>query len=178
MNDRMLSELYSGDNCKVFYEHFSLLAAIFTNRGMLHLETFLEMQKEEFINILIEAGILSDGHGKQEEDKSGVLKKNFTPQSIMMSISNVGSFDHNSLTYVDFLDCLVRISFNYPFPEHEKQLYQAMDQKLQFIIGKLNEKFGSLIPLFIDGLAKKEHEMNYQPKTVLNDDADDEEDDD
>lgn len=120
----MLSELYSSDNCAVFNEHFSLLAAIFTNRGMLHLETFLEMQKEEFINILIESGILSDNHGKQEEEKSGVLKKTFTPQSIMMSISNVGSFDHNSLTYVDFLDCLVRVAFNYPFAENEKHQYQ------------------------------------------------------
>jgi len=38
----------------------------------------------------------------------------------MTSISNVGSFDHNSLTYVDFLDCLVRVAFIYPFPEAEK----------------------------------------------------------
>ena len=43
MEDRLLSELYSSDNCKVFYEHFSLLAAVFTSRGMLHLETFLEL---------------------------------------------------------------------------------------------------------------------------------------
>jgi len=43
MDDRLLSELYASDNCKVFYEHFSLLAAIFTARGMMHLETFLEM---------------------------------------------------------------------------------------------------------------------------------------
>lgn len=52
----------------------------------------------------------------------------------MMAIANVGSFDHNSLTYVDFLDCLVRIAFIYPFSEAEKHNYQAMDQKLQFII--------------------------------------------
>jgi uncharacterized pyridoxamine 5'-phosphate oxidase family protein len=43
MEDRMLSELYSQDNCRVFYEHFSLLASIFTNKGMIHLETFLEL---------------------------------------------------------------------------------------------------------------------------------------
>lgn len=43
MDDRMLSELYSTDNCRVFYEHYSLLAAIFTAKGMLHLETFLEL---------------------------------------------------------------------------------------------------------------------------------------
>jgi len=125
MDDRMLSELYSQDNCKVFYEHFSLLAAIFTAKGMLHLETFLELQKEEFIHILIESGILVEG--KEHEDKGAELKRKFDGQSIMMTISNVGSFDHNSLTYVDFLDCLVRVAFIYPFPDNEKQNYHAMD---------------------------------------------------
>lgn len=52
MEDRELSELYSTDNCKVLEEHYSLLAVIFTQKGMLHLETFLELTKEEFINIL------------------------------------------------------------------------------------------------------------------------------
>ena len=75
MDDRLLSELYSTDNCKVFYEHFSLLAAIFSSKGMLHLETFLELQKEEFMNILIESGILIEG--KEEEEKGGELKKKF-----------------------------------------------------------------------------------------------------
>ncbi len=64
----------------------------------------------------------------------------------MTSISNIGAFDHNSLTYVDFLDCLVRVAFNYPFPEAEKHNYNSMDMKLQFIMGKLNDKYGGLIP--------------------------------
>lgn len=66
MEDRMLSELYSIDNCKVFYEHFSLLAAIFSTKGMIHLETFLELQKEEFMGILIESGILVEGKDHEE----------------------------------------------------------------------------------------------------------------
>jgi len=78
------------------------------------------------------------------------LKRKFDGQSIMMTIANVGSFDHNSLTYVDFLDCLVRVSFIYPFPEAEKHNFNAMDQKLEFIIGKLNDKYAGLIPGFID----------------------------
>ena len=61
MEDRMLSELYAQDNCRVFYEHYALLAAIFTNKSMIHLETFLELQKEEFIHLLIESGILVEG---------------------------------------------------------------------------------------------------------------------
>lgn len=68
----------------------------------------------------------------------------------MTSITNVGSFDHNSLTYVDFLDCLVRVAFIYPFPEAEKHNYHAMDQKLEFLISKLNDKYSTLIPGFID----------------------------
>ena len=147
MDDRMLSELYSTDNCKVFYEHFTLLASIFSSKGMLHLETFLELQKEEFMHILIDSGILVEGKD-HEDDKSatGEIKKKFNGQAIMTSIANVGSFDHNSLTYIDFLDCLVRVAFNYPFPEQDKHNYQAMDQKLQFIFAKLQEKYQTLIP--------------------------------
>ena len=69
MEDRMLSELYASDNCRVFYEHFQLLAAIFSNKGMIHLETFLELQKEEFIHMLIESGILVEG--KEHDDPKG-----------------------------------------------------------------------------------------------------------
>jgi hypothetical protein len=128
MDDRMLSELYSSDNCKVFYEHFSLLAAIFSAKGMLHLETFLELQKEEFVHILIESGILVEG--KQENDKDAELRRKFDGQSIMMAIAGVSSFDPNSLTFIDFLDCLVRVAFIYPFPEAERSSFLAMDQKL------------------------------------------------
>lgn len=61
MEDRLISELYSYDNCKIFFENFSLLASIFTQRGMIHLETFLELSKDEFIHILQESGILVEG---------------------------------------------------------------------------------------------------------------------
>jgi hypothetical protein len=71
------------------------------------------------MNILIESGILIEGK-EHEEGKNGEIKKKFDGHSIMMSISSIGSFDANSLTYVDFLDCLVRVAFNYPFPEAEK----------------------------------------------------------
>lgn len=78
------------------------------------------------MHILIESGILNEGKD-HEDDKGGELKKKFNGQSIMSSISTVGSFDHNSLTYVDFLDCLVRVAFNYPFPEAERHNYSTVD---------------------------------------------------
>lgn len=55
----------------------------------------------------------------------------------MASIANVGSFDTNYLTYIDFLDCLVRVAFLYQFPEADKHLYQSMDQKLSYLMIKL-----------------------------------------
>jgi len=61
MDDRMLSELYSHDNCKVFYKESALLSAIFSTRGTLQYECFLEMTKEAFMHILIDSGILVEG---------------------------------------------------------------------------------------------------------------------
>ena len=101
------------------------------------------------MHILIESGILVENK-QQEDDKSGEVKRKFDAQAIMAVIANVGSFDPNSLTYVDFLDCLVRVAFIYPFPEAEKAQYQAMDARLQFLIEKLNQKYAQHIPQFID----------------------------
>lgn len=46
-----------------------------------------------------------------------------------------------------------------------------MDQKLQFIIKKLEEKYFNLVDKFIEQLTKKNKEMNYQPKIVIDDDS-------
>lgn len=173
MEDRLISELYSHDNCKVFYEHATLLAAVFTNRSVDQLENFSELPKETFMQILIESGILTD---KQEETQ-GEIKRKFNAENIMATIHNTGSFDQNFLSYVDFLDCLVRVAYIYPFPDSDKGQVVPMDQKLQVIIGKLNEKYGGIVTPFIEQMAKKEQEMNYQPKLVVDDEADDDYDD-
>ena len=134
MEDRLLSELYAHDNCKVFYEHSTLLSALFTARASTQLENFLELSKEEFITILMESAILlSTDKNKDDGDNhqgGHEIKRKFDGEAIMAAISNVGSFDMNALTYVDFLDCLVRVAFIYPFPDAERHHYNAMDQKL------------------------------------------------
>lgn len=106
MDDRLLSELYSQDNCKVFYEHSTLLSALFTSKSTIQLESFLELSKEEFMNILVDSGIL----GGKDDDQGSEIKRKFNGENIMATIAKVGSFDSNYLTYPDFLDCLVRIS--------------------------------------------------------------------
>ena len=174
MEDRLISELYSHDNCKVFYEHATLLAAVFTNRSVDQLENFSELPKETFMQLLLESGILTD---KQQEEPAGEIKRKFNAENILATIHNTGSFDINFLSFVDFLDCLVRVAYIYPFPDSEKGQYGAMDQKLQFIIGKLNEKYGGIVTPFIEQMAKRDQEMNYQPRLVVDDELDDDYDD-
>lgn len=58
MEDNMIQELYSNENCKVFEENFSFLAALYSQKGILHIETFMELSKEEFVNIFLEGGFL------------------------------------------------------------------------------------------------------------------------
>lgn len=177
MEDRLISELYSHDNCKVFYEHATLLGAVFTNRSVDQLENFAELPKETFMQILLESGILS---GEKSEDAGGELKRKFNAENIMATIANTGSFDPNHLSYTDFLDCLVRVAYIYPSPESDKgqTAVVPMDQKLQTIIGKLAEKYGGVIVTpYIEQVAKREQEMNFQPRLVVDDEADDDYDD-
>ena len=44
----------------------------------------------------------------------------------MATINNTGSFDQNFLSYVDFLDCLVRVAYIYPY-ESDKGQVVGMD---------------------------------------------------
>lgn len=69
------------------------------------------------MSILVDSGILGE---KKDEDHSSEIKRKFNGENIMATITKVGSFDSNYLTYPDFLDCLVRVSFMYPFPEAER----------------------------------------------------------
>lgn len=85
MDDRLLSELYSHDNGKVFYEHSTLLSAVFSAKAILQLENFLEMSKEDFMGILIESGILNEKR-EETEPSSGEIRRKFTGENIMAAI--------------------------------------------------------------------------------------------
>ena len=70
------------------------------------------------------------------------------------------------LTYVDFLEALVRVAAHYPFGEREE--YQRMEHKLNYITSKLEAKFGDLVEGFIKSLRAKDEEMKFTPKMVIN----------
>jgi hypothetical protein len=125
------------------------------------------LSKEAFITLLIESGILND---KQAEEVTGPLKMKFNAEGIIAAIHNTGSFDDNYLTYVDFLDAVIRVAFIYPFNEQERAQIVSMDQKLNYLIDKLNEKYGGWVSTFIEIVAKRIEDGGYQPRTVVDDD--------
>lgn len=63
----------------------------------------------------------------------------------------------------------MRIADIYSFTEEQKQSIKSVDQKLEFIIKKLEVKYTSLVEHFVEQLKKKNKEMNYQPKVVIDD---------
>lgn len=171
MDDRLLSELYSHDNANVFFQHATLLSAVFSARATLQLENFLELSKEDFMGILIESGILNE---KIEDPQASEIRKKFTGENIMTAIAHTGTFDRNYLTYVDFLECLIRVAAMYPFSEADRVHFQSMDSKLEFVIGQLSEKYAAIVGPFIEIMAKRENEQRYVPRIVIDDDMDDE----
>jgi len=66
----------------------------------------------------------------------------------------------------------------YPFTEEQKQACYSMDQKLSFIIKKLEDQYGNLVDGFVSTLKRKNKEMNYEPKVVIIDEGVDEFDED
>lgn len=87
-------------------------------------------------------------------------------------ILSLGDSDPKMLIYVDFLDALVRVSAHYPFPDSED--YNRMEDKLVYIVHKLEEKFGIVKEGFIKSLEQKDKDMGFVCKMVINDESDNE----
>lgn len=52
-----------------------------------------------------------------------------------------------------------------------------MDQKLKYLIDRLNEKYGGHEIEYLEKVALKQQEKNYQPRVVVDDEVDDDFDD-
>ena len=54
----MLTQVFNEENTRVFYEHEVLLQAVFTEYALNRNSTYIELSKEDFVNMLKEASIL------------------------------------------------------------------------------------------------------------------------
>ena len=139
----------------------------------------MELSKDEFLNILIEGTVLIDRGGAAaassslEESKNPAdMKKKFTKQTILLGLSKTCGFDGETLTYVDFLEALMRVAQIYPFSEQDKDKYVRTEAKIGFVIKKLEDHYSKVVDEFVEKSQKRNQEMKYKLKPViLEDDA-------
>lgn len=154
--DPILLEFFREEIQNIFYQNFALLGAIFDKKAVPTIETH-ELIKEDFINILQESEIVIKDFG-QVKKQAG---PNFNENTVLVAVSNVSSFEPSKLGYVDFLECLIRLVPIYPFSEEEEQQMPSFDQKLSFLIGKLDQKYIGSDKAFVDQMIEKSKQMNY-----------------
>lgn len=77
------------------------------------------------------------------------------------------------LDYYNFLEALWRIALAYPFSKEEQQQYHSVEQKFNWLILKLNNRYKDSIKEYEKYRNDKEQQMCYQPRTVVADDEED-----
>lgn len=84
------------------------------------------MNKADFVAVLKDSGLLisakkeeekKDGKGAPAEQKEEVAAIKFEEADVYDCIASCHSFDDDMLTYIDFLEALVRIAAGYPLSE-------------------------------------------------------------
>lgn len=169
--DILVAELYTDKSQELFHENYGLLGGIFQQKAVNKSGIGLGLSFEDFYAILEEAG-LAKAEESKGEPKEGEIRK-ITKNEVMGVMNDIDLFDDEMLIYVDFLDALVRVSAHYPFPDIED--YNRMEDKLVYVVHKLEEKFGIVKEGFIKSLEQKDKDMGFVCKMVINDESDNEE---
>ena len=136
----------------------------------------LGLQYDDFVNILSEAGLVKKEDSK-EDTKEGEIPK-ITKEQVLQALNQVEVLDGDNededdpkvLTYVDFLDALVRVAAYYPFGENEE--YQTMEDKLNYLIDKLQGKFPKIHEEFMKSLEEEDNTKEFNCKPVIDENED------
>lgn len=190
MADPMLIGVYSSENNSRFFEYNVLLSAIFTARSYKGVDSYIQMSKQSFVELMKEANLLvyPKQKTKDEEKKEKKAKDDakasgkpvdlppadpvFTEVEVMNAIAPVQSFDPDMLDYYNFMECLLRVAHNRPWTKEEEDELQSFDLKLDMICGTLEEKWFSEIENFEKKRVSYEKDRKYQPRIVVDDDED------
>jgi len=82
---------------------------------------------------------------EEKKDEPAVPEKTYSEADAMVSIEKVHSFDESSLDFFNFLECLVRISRDYPFMPEQEAVLTAPEMKLRFLCEKIDDKYNAVI---------------------------------
>lgn len=125
-------------------------------------------------NILnpIAKGKGGDGKGGEEEKTEAAPK--FDEQDIAEAIKFCQSFDEDQLSYVDFLEALVRVTEVYPFSEMQKAEAGVLnfENKVNILVEKLG-CFGNLKKQFEDNVEMRKMAMGYVARVVIDEEMSD-----
>lgn len=85
----------------------------------------------------------------------------FKDDDVLEVIRPVQSFEDNMLDYYNFLEALWRIALAYPFSKEEQQQYHSVEQKFNWLILKLNNRYKDQIKEYEKYRNDKEQQMCY-----------------
>ena len=183
--DPALRDYYDKNVTDTFRENEEILCAIFSERATCPGDTYPQLHKDEFVQLLLDAELLvQPKETKQEEAKKNAAAKEpkndqnqaaagqeQAPQAIeyhrkevIQSIMSVGAFDNDYLDYFNFLEALVRVARDRPWSEKEDAV--AIQSKLQFIISTLDKHYSVFIQNFRVQRQKFNEQNRYQPQVV------------
>ena len=145
-SDGLFAELFSREVQNIVYDNHALLSGIFWKSATEDNHLSLKMSKEEFIHILSQGkedeAIIPAEKGqdeeKKEKEKSKKSKKDKQaeeeePEVIKFKVDDAiaalneidlldtGDEDGKCITYVDFIDALLRVASSYPFGDKESE---------------------------------------------------------
>ena len=152
-----LHQIYNSDeNDEVFRNNEQLLCAIFTTKGLNKENTYLELDKSTFIQLLKEANVIKVPKSKsaepvkqekkqtkkaaavqQEEEKVEAvvpLESMYLEADALESIKDVSSFDEGRLGYFDMLECLLLVARDYKFTAEQDAVLTSLSLRLENII--------------------------------------------
>ena len=141
------------------------------------------MDKQDFIQVLKETGIVTVPKPKKEEAKAGNKKQSkateeekkdepaehiaLTEEDARAAIEPVCSFEDEKLNYFNFLECFVRVSRAYKFTAEQEATLTTGEAKLCELLDKVDTKYGDLINQFYAERREIEATKFYQPRLVV-----------
>lgn len=110
-----------------------------------------------------------------EEQKQPVAAVKFEENDAMDAIAKLECFDSDQMDYVDYLEALVRIAIAYPFTEEQLTELQNFEDKMEFLLQRLDAKFKEQHKAFEKKMMNPNvEEMKFQPRVVVDEDDEDE----
>lgn len=182
LEDPVLLQIYSEETANEFEQKSELLQSIFSKRALNRDATYLEMDKNEFILLLKDTGIVSVPKKKEEtkandpkKKKQAEEEKKDEPAEVIAlleedaheAIEMVCSFEDEKMNYFNFLECLVRISRVYKFSAEQEATLTTGEAKLCELLDKMDTKYGDLVDQFYGARREIEATKFYQPRLVV-----------